>query len=171
GLDLQHLTGQDSKRILNSKSELLLEHWYLLIGESSLAGKSTAVVPAHMAPERNLSTTALMERIPSSTIRINADVSLQAMGVQHTFSLGTRGDLLREWFLLTVTWIHGWNNWGKAENETSACFYEYRDLPRKICNMGKRTHEGRSRTVLLHAFIDPNPEGPWLAALRIPLST
>ncbi|GJX51482.1 hypothetical protein Tco_0278327, partial [Tanacetum coccineum] len=107
----------------------------------------------------NLSTTALMERVPSrwphpewhapwfceqpqqlSNEKFSTDVSLQAMG-------------------------------GKAENETSACFYEYRDLPRKMCNMGKRTHEGRSRTVLLHAFIDPNPEGPWLAALRIPLST
>ncbi|GJZ42104.1 hypothetical protein Tco_0588990, partial [Tanacetum coccineum] len=138
----------------------------------------------------NLSTTAFMERIPSrwprpewhapwfcerpqqlSNEKCSTVVSLQAMGVHHTLILGARGDLLGEWFLLTVTWIHGWNNWGKAKNETSACFYEYRDLPRKMCNMGKRTHEGRSRTVLLHAFIDPNPEGPWLAALRIPLST
>ncbi|GJZ83098.1 retrotransposon protein, putative, ty1-copia subclass [Tanacetum coccineum] len=86
GLDLQHLTGQDSKRILNSKSEISLEHCYWLNvvvlesrdglryhtdlyiegtdqhrGESSLAVKSTVVVPAHMAPERNLSTTTLME--------------------------------------------------------------------------------------------------------------
>ncbi|GJT43316.1 ribonuclease H-like domain-containing protein [Tanacetum coccineum] len=34
------------------------------LGDDSLTGRSTAVVPARMASERNLSTTTLMERIP-----------------------------------------------------------------------------------------------------------
>nr|GEU85019.1 hypothetical protein [Tanacetum cinerariifolium] len=37
---------------------------------------------------------------------MNADVSLQAMGVHHTLILGARGDLLGGWALLTLTWIH-----------------------------------------------------------------
>nr|GEX43042.1 hypothetical protein [Tanacetum cinerariifolium] len=65
-----------------------------------------------MAPERNLSTTALMERIPSRWPRpewpapwnnyiytppkFAEDVSLQAMRVHHTLILGARGDLLGE---------------------------------------------------------------------------
>ncbi|PWA61924.1 pectin methylesterase 31 [Artemisia annua] len=73
---------------------------------------------------------------------------------------------------------HGWNNWGKAENERSACFYEYRcfgpgSCPEKRVTWARELMEDEAEQFLVHAFIDPNPERPWLAqrmALRIPFS-
>ncbi|XP_024975108.1 pectinesterase 31-like isoform X2 [Cynara cardunculus var. scolymus] len=73
---------------------------------------------------------------------------------------------------------HGWNNWGKTENERNACFYEYRCFGPGSCQERRVTWarelmEEEAEQFLVHSFIDPNPERPWLAqrmALRIPFS-
>ncbi|XVF58317.1 hypothetical protein PTKIN_Ptkin07bG0056300 [Pterospermum kingtungense] len=70
----------------------------------------------------------------------------------------------------------GWNNWGKPENERNACFYEYRCYG-PVCCQSKRVTWARelldeeAEQFLMHEFIDPDPNRPWLAqrmALRIP---
>ncbi|KAL6287832.1 hypothetical protein ACE6H2_012222 [Prunus campanulata] len=72
----------------------------------------------------------------------------------------------------------GWNNWGKTENERSACFYEYRcfgpgSCPSKRVTWARELLDEEAVQFLQHGFIDPDPERPWLAqrmALRIPYS-
>ncbi|KAH9603905.1 hypothetical protein KSS87_017989 [Heliosperma pusillum] len=72
----------------------------------------------------------------------------------------------------------GWHNWGKCENERSACFYEYRCSGPGSCS-SKRAEWARelideeADQFLLHSFVDPDPQRPWLAArmaIRIPYS-
>ncbi|MFS7970882.1 putative pectinesterase [Helianthus anomalus] len=65
---------------------------------------------------------------------------------------------------------HGWNNWGKTENERSACFYEYKY---KRVTWARELVDEEADQFLMHSFIDPNSERPWLAqrmALRVPYS-
>nr|GMD83898.1 pectinesterase 31 [Ipomoea batatas]GMD93622.1 pectinesterase 31 [Ipomoea batatas] len=72
----------------------------------------------------------------------------------------------------------GWHNWGKTENERTACFYEYRcfgpgSCPAKRATWGRELLEEEAEEFLLHGFIDPDPERPWLArrmGLRVPYS-
>ncbi|KAL9297205.1 hypothetical protein ACSQ67_023101 [Phaseolus vulgaris] len=72
----------------------------------------------------------------------------------------------------------GWDNWGKMENERSACFYEYRCFgpgcsPPKRVTWCRELLDEEALQFLTHLFIDPEPEKPWLAqkmALRIPYS-
>ncbi|MBA0683300.1 hypothetical protein Goari_024967, partial [Gossypium aridum] len=72
----------------------------------------------------------------------------------------------------------GWHNWGKAENERSACFYEYRCFGPGCCQSKRVTWsrellEEEAEEFLMHGFIDPDPNRPWLAqrmALKIPYS-
>ncbi|XP_058747390.1 pectinesterase 31-like [Vicia villosa] len=72
----------------------------------------------------------------------------------------------------------GWNNWGNVENETSACFYEYRCfglgfVPSKRVKWAKMLKDKEVDQFLMHSFIDPEPQKPWLAqkmAFRIPYS-
>lgn len=72
----------------------------------------------------------------------------------------------------------GWHNWGKAENERSACFYEYRcfgpgSCPSKRVTWARELVDEEAEQFLMHSFIDPDVERPWLAqrmALRIPYS-
>ncbi|KAG6659292.1 pectinesterase 31 [Carya illinoinensis] len=72
----------------------------------------------------------------------------------------------------------GWDNWGKAENERSACFYEYRCFgpgsnPSKRVTWARELVDEEAEQFIMHHFIDPDPERPWLAqkmALRIPYS-
>ncbi|OIW12461.1 hypothetical protein TanjilG_04210 [Lupinus angustifolius] len=72
----------------------------------------------------------------------------------------------------------GWNNWGKTENEKSACFYEYRCYgpgwcPSKRVVWARELVYKEAEQFLMHRFIDPEPQRPWLAqkmALRIPYS-
>ncbi|GJS00083.1 remorin-like protein [Tanacetum coccineum] len=123
---------------------------------------------------RNLSTTTLMERIPSRWPRLEWHAPWFCERPQQLsnekFSAVPSESMQMCHYRQPYTYLaHPWGPFGRV-----VFAYSYMDsweLPRKMCNMGKKTHEGRSRTVLLHAFIDPNPEGPWLAALRIPLST
>jgi pectinesterase len=72
----------------------------------------------------------------------------------------------------------GWHNWGKTENERSACFYEYRCFGPGCCQ-SKRVSWARELVdeeavnFLNHDFIDPDSARPWLAqrmALKIPYS-
>ncbi|KAF5190104.1 Pectinesterase [Thalictrum thalictroides] len=86
--------------------------------------------------------------------------------------------------VFAYTWIDacikhvGWNNWGKPENERSACFYEYRcfgpgSCPSKRVTWARELVDEEAEQFLMHYFIDPDPERPWLAqrmALRIPFS-
>ncbi|XP_047311033.1 pectinesterase 31 [Impatiens glandulifera] len=73
---------------------------------------------------------------------------------------------------------HGWDNWGKSENERTACFYEYRCYGAGCCPSDRVTwcreliDEEADQFVML-SFIDSNPDVPWLAqrmALKIPYS-
>ncbi|WJX65643.1 Pectinesterase 31 [Trifolium repens] len=72
----------------------------------------------------------------------------------------------------------GWNNWGKVENEKSACFNEYRCfgpgfVPSKRVRWARVLKDKEAEQFLMHSFIDPEPQRPWLAqrmALRIPYS-
>nr|GEX80237.1 protein pleiotropic regulatory locus 1 [Tanacetum cinerariifolium] len=60
------LSGTDSSKKAGGQSDSAITSVQPKnLGDGSLTGKSTAVVPSHMASERNLSTAALMERIPS----------------------------------------------------------------------------------------------------------
>uniref|UniRef100_A0A2C9WCH7 Pectinesterase n=1 Tax=Manihot esculenta TaxID=3983 RepID=A0A2C9WCH7_MANES len=62
----------------------------------------------------------------------------------------------------------GWHNWDKTENEGTACFYEYRcygpgyDKSKRVA-WCKELPDEQAEEFLRHAFIDPNPESPWLA--------
>ncbi|CAL0317186.1 unnamed protein product [Lupinus luteus] len=72
----------------------------------------------------------------------------------------------------------GWNNWGKTENEKSACFYEYRCYgpgwcPSKRVGWARELVDKEAEQFIMHRFIDPEPQRPWLAqkmAFRIPYS-
>ncbi|XP_057974234.1 pectinesterase 31 [Malania oleifera] len=72
----------------------------------------------------------------------------------------------------------GWNNWGKTENERTACFYEYRcfgpgSCPSKRVTWARELAAEEAKYFLMHNFIDPDPVRPWLAqrmALKIPYS-
>ncbi|XP_004491847.1 pectinesterase 31-like [Cicer arietinum] len=72
----------------------------------------------------------------------------------------------------------GWDNWGKVENERSACFYEYRCFGPGCCPTNRVTWcrelvDEEALQFIMHPFIDPEPDRPWLAqrmGLRIPYS-
>ncbi|XP_065634943.1 pectinesterase 31-like [Quercus suber] len=72
----------------------------------------------------------------------------------------------------------GWDNWGKTENERSACFYEYRcygpgSCPSKRVTWARELIDEEAEQFLMHRFIDPDSQRPWLAqrmAVRIPYS-
>ncbi|KAG9153765.1 hypothetical protein Leryth_005888 [Lithospermum erythrorhizon] len=72
----------------------------------------------------------------------------------------------------------GWNNWGKAENERTACFYEYRcsgpgSCPSNRVNWARELLDEEAQQFTMHSFIDPDQHQPWLAlrmAVKIPYS-
>ncbi|KAK9682288.1 hypothetical protein RND81_10G063200 [Saponaria officinalis] len=72
----------------------------------------------------------------------------------------------------------GWHNWGKCENERSACFYEYRcygsgSCPTKRAGWARELVDEEADQFLVHSFVDPDPQRPWLAArmgIRLPYS-
>ncbi|XP_058736371.1 pectinesterase 31-like [Vicia villosa] len=72
----------------------------------------------------------------------------------------------------------GWDNWGKVENERSACFYEYRCFGPGCCPTDRvgwcrELIDEESEQFITHPFIDPEPERSWLCqrmGLRIPYS-
>ncbi|MCD7469512.1 Pectinesterase 31 [Datura stramonium] len=72
----------------------------------------------------------------------------------------------------------GWNNWGKTENERTACFYEYRcfgpgSCPSKRVTWARELMDEEAEQFIMHSFIDPDQQMPWLCqrmALRIPYS-
>lgn len=72
----------------------------------------------------------------------------------------------------------GWNNWGKIENEKTACFYEYRCFGPGFCPSQRvkwaiELKEEEAEKFIKHNFIDPQSDRSWLAqrmALRIPHS-
>ncbi|KAK9116651.1 hypothetical protein Sjap_015598 [Stephania japonica] len=72
----------------------------------------------------------------------------------------------------------GWHNWGKSENERSACFYEYRCSgpgcnPLKRVTWARELVDDEAEQFLMHYFIDPNPDRPWLSqrmGLKVPFS-
>ncbi|KAM7279654.1 hypothetical protein ACFE04_006788 [Oxalis oulophora] len=72
----------------------------------------------------------------------------------------------------------GWHNWEKIENERSACFYEYRCFgpgccPSRRVEWARELLDEEVDQFLMHDFIDPDSERPWLAqrmALKIPYS-
>ncbi|KAJ9173257.1 hypothetical protein P3X46_016413 [Hevea brasiliensis] len=72
----------------------------------------------------------------------------------------------------------GWHNWDKAENEGTACFCQYRcfgpgsDLSKRVA-WAKELKDEEAQQFIVHGFIDPDPEKPWLAqklTLRMPHS-
>ncbi|KAG0475740.1 hypothetical protein HPP92_015426 [Vanilla planifolia] len=72
----------------------------------------------------------------------------------------------------------GWHNWDKPENERSSCFYEYRcsgpgsRLSNRV-TWSRELLDEEAEQFLMHSFIDPDPERPWLAqkmAVKIPFS-
>lgn len=72
----------------------------------------------------------------------------------------------------------GWNNWGKCENERSACFYEYKCIgpgccPSKRVTWCRELIDEEAYQFIAHSFIDSNPQRPWLLqrmGIRIPCS-
>ncbi|XP_038891224.1 pectinesterase 31 [Benincasa hispida] len=72
----------------------------------------------------------------------------------------------------------GWDNWGKTENERTACFYEYKCFGPGSCSMkrvcwARELVDEEADEFILHRFIDPDIEKPWLClrmALRLPFS-
>ncbi|KAI4366693.1 hypothetical protein MLD38_022539 [Melastoma candidum] len=72
----------------------------------------------------------------------------------------------------------GWDNWQKPENERTTCFYEYRcfgpgSCPEKRVTWARELMDEEAEQFLMHCFIDPDPERPWLVqmmAVRIPYS-
>uniref|UniRef100_A0A7C8Z2Q4 pectinesterase n=1 Tax=Opuntia streptacantha TaxID=393608 RepID=A0A7C8Z2Q4_OPUST len=72
----------------------------------------------------------------------------------------------------------GWHNWGKAENERTACFYEYRCFgpgccPAKRVGWARQLRDEEASQFLAHSFVDPDVQRPWLAprlGVRIPYS-
>lgn len=72
----------------------------------------------------------------------------------------------------------GWNNWGKNENERTACFYEYRchgagSCPSKRVTWARELIDEEAEQFVAHTFIDQDQQRPWLAqrmASRIPYS-
>ncbi|KAF2554442.1 hypothetical protein F2Q68_00016060, partial [Brassica cretica] len=69
----------------------------------------------------------------------------------------------------------GWHNWGNAENERSACFYEYRCFGPGSCSSGRVTWsrelmDEEAGHFLHHSFVDPDQDRPWLC-LRMGVKT
>ncbi|CAL5191175.1 unnamed protein product [Lathyrus oleraceus] len=72
----------------------------------------------------------------------------------------------------------GWDNWGKVENERSACFYEYRCFGPGCCPTDRvgwcrELIDEEAEHFILHPFIDPEPDRSWLCqrmGLKIPYS-
>lgn len=72
----------------------------------------------------------------------------------------------------------GWNNWGKVENERTACFYEYKCFgpgccPSKRVTWARELIDEEVGQFIGHSFVDPDETQPWLAqmmAVRIPYS-
>ncbi|KAL0792606.1 hypothetical protein Bca101_063983 [Brassica carinata] len=69
----------------------------------------------------------------------------------------------------------GWDNWGNAENERSACFYEYRCFGPGSCSAGRVTWsrelmDEEAGHFLHHSFVDPDQDRPWLC-LRMGVKT
>ncbi|KAG6398346.1 hypothetical protein SASPL_139804 [Salvia splendens] len=72
----------------------------------------------------------------------------------------------------------GWHNWGKVENERSACFYEYKcfgpgSCPSKRVTWCRELIDEEAEEFVAHSFIDPDRQRPWLApkmAIRVPYS-
>ncbi|XP_048494370.1 pectinesterase 31 isoform X2 [Beta vulgaris subsp. vulgaris] len=72
----------------------------------------------------------------------------------------------------------GWNNWGKCENERSACFYEYRcfgpgSSQSKRVGWARELIDEEAVQFLVHSYVDPDPQRPWLAprmGIRLPYS-
>ncbi|KAH0853499.1 LOW QUALITY PROTEIN: hypothetical protein HID58_093111 [Brassica napus] len=69
----------------------------------------------------------------------------------------------------------GWHNWGNAENERSACFYEYRCFGPGSCSAGRVTWsrelmDEEAGHFLHHSFVDPDQDRPWLC-LRMGVKT
>ncbi|KAF3326362.1 pectinesterase 31-like isoform X1 [Carex littledalei] len=86
--------------------------------------------------------------------------------------------------VFAYTWIdacvkpQGWHNWDKAENERTACFYEYRCFG-PGCGVSNRVMwcrellDEEAEQFLSHSFVDPSPERSWLLqrlAIKIPAS-
>lgn len=86
--------------------------------------------------------------------------------------------------IFAYTWMDacikpaGWHNWDKAENERTACFYEYRCFGSGSSHSNRVTWcreliDEECDQFLAHSFIDADPERPWLLqrmAIKIPLS-
>ncbi|KAL4197931.1 hypothetical protein AMTRI_Chr04g190720 [Amborella trichopoda] len=72
----------------------------------------------------------------------------------------------------------GWNNWNKAENERTACFYEYRcsgpgSNPTKRVSWSRELMDEEVTQFVMHQFIDPDPERSWLSqkmSMKLPIS-
>lgn len=72
----------------------------------------------------------------------------------------------------------GWHNWGKYENEKTACFYEYRCYGPGSCQpkrvgWARELVDEEASQFLAHSFIDPNPRCSWLVprmGIRLPHS-
>ncbi|CAA6658732.1 unnamed protein product [Spirodela intermedia] len=77
-----------------------------------------------------------------------------------------------------VLYPAGWHNWDKPENERSACFFEFRCSGPGSCQNERvpwcrELDEEEAEQLLMHTFIDPDNENPWLAqrmSTKIPLS-
>lgn len=72
----------------------------------------------------------------------------------------------------------GWHNWGKCENERSACFYEYRCFGPGCCTSrrvawSRELIDEEADQFLAHSFLDPDPQRSWLLqrmGTRVPYS-
>jgi pectinesterase len=69
----------------------------------------------------------------------------------------------------------GWHNWGNAENERSACFYEYRCFGPGSCSServpwSRELMDDEAGHFVHHSFVDPEQDRPWLC-LRMGVKT
>ncbi|XP_051115491.1 pectinesterase 31 [Andrographis paniculata] len=72
----------------------------------------------------------------------------------------------------------GWHNWGKPENERTACFYEFKCFGPGSCSSKRETWarelvDEEAQDFITHCFVDPDQQRPWLAqmmAIRVPYS-
>ncbi|KAH0908472.1 hypothetical protein HID58_031793 [Brassica napus] len=61
----------------------------------------------------------------------------------------------------------GWHNWGNEDNETSACFYEYRCFGPGSClservTWSRELMDEEVGQFLHYCFVDPDQDRPWL---------
>ncbi|CAH8384955.1 unnamed protein product [Eruca vesicaria subsp. sativa] len=61
----------------------------------------------------------------------------------------------------------GWHNWGKEDNEESACFYEYKCFGPGSClservTWSRELKDDEVENFLDHSFVDPDEDRPWL---------